>query len=174
MELALPPLSPGDPQAPDAVEAAERRAPARLLEYRPGALVAFPAHTTVGLVDNPPVVAVPGAPAHALGLVAWEGRQLPLLDLARLLGGDGEAQPSAGHVLVLAWQAAPGAPVQHGAVCAASLVRMTPGLVVPFLFFTGLYVLLAIAVVWLMRRQILASPDIEERPAVVTPLPQGA
>jgi cytochrome d ubiquinol oxidase subunit I len=52
-------------------------------------------------------------------------------------------------------------------------VTPMPGLVVPFLFFSGLYVLLTIAVVWLMRRQVLSSPDIEERPQPAHPLPQG-
>jgi cytochrome bd-type quinol oxidase subunit 1 len=49
-----------------------------------------------------------------------------------------------------------------------------PGLVVPFTFFSLLYVALSVAVVWLMRRQILKSPDIEERPPLAVPLPQGA
>ena len=64
--------------------------------------------------------------------------------------------------------------VIQGVMRTSEAVTPMPGLVVPFLFFSGLYVLLAVAVVWLMRRQVLSSPDIEERPGVVTPLPQGA
>jgi cytochrome bd-type quinol oxidase subunit 1 len=33
-----------------------------------------------------------------------------------------------------------------------------PGLVIPFLFFTLLYIALSAAVVWLLRRQIIESP----------------
>ena len=46
-----------------------------------------------------------------------------------------------------------------------------PGLVVPFTFFSLLYCLLTVAVVWLMYRQIAKSPTAEDwhrinRPAV--------
>lgn len=104
---------------------AEVRAPARLLEYRWGSFVAFPAHTTIALIDSPAVVEVPGAPYDCLGLIEWQGRRLPLLDLDALLRAYPDADtPSAGHVLVLAWQEAPGRPLQYGAVCARLLVRM--------------------------------------------------
>ena len=104
---------------------AQLRAPARLLEYRRGGFVAFPAHTTIALVDSPTVVPVPGAPYYCVGLIPWEGRQLPLLDLSTLLRAYPGAQPPpTGHVLVLAYQSAPGRPLDYGAVCARSLVRM--------------------------------------------------
>ena len=61
----------------------------------------------------------------------------------------------------------------NGVMRTAEAVTPMPGLVVPFTFFTLLYVALAVAVVWLMRRQILRSPDIEARPSAA-PLPQGA
>lgn len=113
--------------APMAAEmgAGEVRAPARLLEYKRGCFVAFAAHATIGLVDNPTVVPVPGAPYYCLGLMPWQGRQLPLLDLNTLLRAypDTDAPP-AGHVLVLAYQGAPGEPLEYGAVCAPWLVRM--------------------------------------------------
>jgi hypothetical protein len=103
----------------------EPRAPARLLEYKRGCFVAFPAHATIGLIDSPTVVAVPGAPYYCLGLMAWQGRQLPLLDLNTLLRAYPEKDaPPTGHVLVLAYQIAPGQPLQYGAVCAPWLVRM--------------------------------------------------
>lgn len=104
---------------------AEPRAPARLLEYRWGSFVAFPAHTTIALIDNPAVVEVPGAPYYCLGLIEWQGRRLPLLDVNALLRAYPEPDPpAAGHVLVLAWQEAPGRPLEYGAVCARLLVRM--------------------------------------------------
>ncbi len=123
MELALAPPVPDEPDVMPA--SADPHAPARLLEYRRGGFVAFPAHTTIGLVDSPPVVAVPGAPGYCLGLMPWEGRQLPLLDLATLLrAAPGGEPPAPGHVLVLAWQSAAGRPLEYGAVCAHSLVHL--------------------------------------------------
>lgn len=108
-----------------AAAATELRAPARLLEYRPGRHVAFPPHTTVALVDSPAVVPVPGVPYYCVGLMAWQDRQLPLLDLNTLLRAypDGEPAPT-GHVLVLAYQRAPNEAPDYGAVCARSLVEM--------------------------------------------------
>jgi len=104
---------------------AEPRAPARLLEYKWGSFVAFPAHTTVALIDSPPVVEVPGAPYYCCGLIGWQGRWLPLLDLNALLRAYPEREaPASGHVLVLAYQEAPGRPLEYGAVCARLLVRM--------------------------------------------------
>jgi hypothetical protein len=103
----------------------EPRAPARLLEYKRGCFVAFPAHATIALIDNPAVVSVPGAPYYCLGLMAWQGHQLPLLDLNTLLRAYPDPEtPPAGHVLVLAYQSAPGQPLRYGAVCAPWLVRM--------------------------------------------------
>jgi len=64
--------------------------------------------------------------------------------------------------------------VVQGVMRTADAVTPMPGLVVPFTFFTLLYVVLSVAVVWLMRRQIMKSPDFEERPPLAAPLPQGA
>lgn len=123
-ELEWPPdagAAPG-PHEPDGLEP---RAAARLLEYRRGACVAFAAHTTIALIDSPAVVPVPGAPYYCVGLIEWQQRQLPLIDLHTLLRAypDGEPPPT-GHALVLAYQAAPGQPLEYGAVCARSLVQM--------------------------------------------------
>ena len=114
-----------DLEPPPEAAPREARTPARLLEYRHGGFVAFPAHTTVGLIECPPVVAVPGAPYYCRGLVAWQERRLPLLDLHTLLRAyPAPNEPPIGHVLVLAYQSAPGLPLDYGAVCARSLVRM--------------------------------------------------
>ncbi|HET7598879.1 MAG TPA: cytochrome ubiquinol oxidase subunit I [Gemmatimonadales bacterium] len=48
-----------------------------------------------------------------------------------------------------------------GVLRTADAVTPMPGLVVPFTFFTLLYVALTAAVVWLMRRQILETPPAE-------------
>ena len=102
----------------------EVRAPARLLEYRRGGYVAFAPHVTVGLVNQPQLITVPGAPYYGLGLIAWGGTHIPLLDLASLLRAfpKGKA-PAIEHVLVLAFQREPGRALEHGAVCAPYLVR---------------------------------------------------
>jgi hypothetical protein len=123
MEMQLPSgledLLTSDDSVPDVP-----RATAYLLEYSKGHYFAFPAHTGVELVEQPRVVAVPGMPYFCLGLIAWQGRQLPLLDLAKLMAGP-IAQghpPLIGHVLVLAYQTAPGRALEYGAVCAPSLI----------------------------------------------------
>jgi cytochrome d ubiquinol oxidase subunit I len=64
--------------------------------------------------------------------------------------------------------------VIQGVMRTADAVTPMPGLVVPFTFFSLLYLALSVAVVWLMRRQIMKSPDIEERPPLAAPLPQEA
>lgn len=64
--------------------------------------------------------------------------------------------------------------VVHGVIRTADAVTPMPGLVVPFLLFTLLYIGLAAAVVWLLRRQILESPREPERRAVPAGVPQGA
>jgi chemotaxis signal transduction protein len=120
MQFTVDDVQPAQHAAPD-----EPRTPARLLEYRHGAFVALPAHTTMGLIECPPVIAVPGAPYYCRGLIAWQDRLLALLDLGTLLRAYPEPnEPPIGHVLVLAWQSGPGAPLEYGAVCARSLVRM--------------------------------------------------
>jgi cytochrome d ubiquinol oxidase subunit I len=59
--------------------------------------------------------------------------------------------------------------VIQGVMRTADAVTPMPGLIVPFLFFTALYVALAVAVVWLLYRQIIRSPRIEERDVGIAP-----
>jgi len=98
-------------------------APARALSYAPGRDAAFAEHCAVALMETPPIHEVPGAPIHCLGLIEWTGHLIPLIDLRKLVDREsGASQTMPGHVLVLAWQAAPGEALQYGAVCAPSLV----------------------------------------------------
>ncbi|NKE66368.1 chemotaxis protein CheW [Ramlibacter sp. RBP-2] len=115
-----------DDAPPDAADgSAPFTAPARLLEYRRGGFVAFAPHTTMALLEEPPVTPVPGAPYYCVGLIPWQDGHVPLLDLNTLLQACPPSEPAPlGHALVLAWQAAPGAPLEYGAVCARSLVQM--------------------------------------------------
>jgi cytochrome d ubiquinol oxidase subunit I len=51
--------------------------------------------------------------------------------------------------------------VIQGVLRTADAVTPMPGLVVPFLGFTLLYIVLSVAVIWLLRRQVLMAPDID-------------
>lgn len=63
----------------------------------------------------------------------------------------------------------------QGVLRTAEAVTPMPGLVVPLTFFTLLYVALAVAVVWLLYRQIVRSPDVDEwQRTYVPPVLQGA
>jgi cytochrome d ubiquinol oxidase subunit I len=48
--------------------------------------------------------------------------------------------------------------VVYGLLRTADAVTPMPGLIVPFLTFTVLYIFLAVIVVWLLWRQVVASP----------------
>jgi len=97
-----------------------------LLPYAANAHIALPVHAGVELVEQPQVVPVPGMPHFCRGLVAWQGRQLPLIDLQAYLHQPAAAPVATpySHVLVVAYQGAPGQPIEYGALCAPLLVRM--------------------------------------------------
>lgn len=124
MDMQLPVLAEAPGQAAPAGPR-EASALACLLAYAPQAYVALPVHAGVELVEQPRVVAVPGMPHFCRGLVAWQGRQLPLIDLQAYLYGP-DAAPSApySHVLVVAYQTARNQPIEYGALCAPFLMRM--------------------------------------------------
>lgn len=106
---------------------AGREAPALacVLEYALGSFIALPVHAGVELVESPRLVPVPGMAHFCRGLVAWQGRQLPLIDLQAYLGGaDAPAAFPFSHVLVVAYQVAPGVAIDYGAFCAPFLIRM--------------------------------------------------
>jgi cytochrome d ubiquinol oxidase subunit I len=62
----------------------------------------------------------------------------------------------------------------YGVMRTADAVTPMPGLVVPFTFFTLLYCLLTVAVVWLMFRQIAKSPSDEDWQRIYTPVLRDA
>jgi chemotaxis signal transduction protein len=96
---------------------------ARLVEYAHGCLAALPPHTTIELVENPVAIEVPGAAYYSLGLLAWQGRHIPLIDLDTLLRAyakDDQAKPPR-YALVTAFQRSPGSPVDYGAIALAKL-----------------------------------------------------
>src|SRR5258705_6984376 len=53
----------------------------------------------------------------------------------------------------------------HGIMRTAEAVTPIPGLVVPFLVFTGLYAGLGVVVAWLLHQQVLRSPEATEEDA---------
>jgi cytochrome d ubiquinol oxidase subunit I len=62
----------------------------------------------------------------------------------------------------------------QGVLRTRDAVTPMPGLVVPFVFFTLLYIALAVAVVWLLRRQILQSPTHDDLPSRLVEDPRHA
>ncbi len=110
----------GDVVAPvqDAVSVNEEAwVPARLLPYRRERYVAVAVHATVEILEGPRIVHVPGGARHCHRLVRWRGRWLALLELDKLLQTHpsvDSAQPRP--VLVVAYQPAPGHPVEHAAL----------------------------------------------------------
>jgi cytochrome d ubiquinol oxidase subunit I len=55
----------------------------------------------------------------------------------------------------------------HGVLRTADAVTPMPGLIVPFLGFTTLYLALSVAVIWLLRRQVISSPSAAKAAAEV-------
>ncbi|MDO5691446.1 MAG: chemotaxis protein CheW [Pseudomonadota bacterium] len=103
------------------------RATARLLEYAPGHYVALPPHATLEVVEQPTVVPVPGAPYYAHGLMAWQGTWIPLIHLESIVRAyvSVPLPPIPRYCLVTAYQAAPGAEIQHGAIALPRLPQFT-------------------------------------------------
>ena len=126
MDMPAPELQ-VDPARTAGVHGPDGVALACVLEYAAGEQIALPIHAGVELVEQPRVTAVPGMPHFCLGLLHWQGRRLPLVDLQAYL----EALPGMlplprhpAHVLVVAYQVARGQPIEYGAFCAPKLVRM--------------------------------------------------
>ncbi len=62
----------------------------------------------------------------------------------------------------------------QGVMRTADAVTPMPGLVVPFTLFTLLYIALAVAVTWLLYRQVIQSPTVREgQQAITTPVTHG-
>ena len=91
--------------------------PAQLLPYQRDRHIALPVHTTIELLDQFHVVAVPGAAYYCNGLTKWQGQWLPVLDLhAQLHAYRMEHAPKTRYLLVVAYQMAPREPLCHGAL----------------------------------------------------------
>ena len=97
------------------------QATARIVHDRGSLRFALPTHTTQEIVELPKTVPVPGAPRHALGLMAWQGTHIPLIDVAVRLGAGLPRAKQPRYALVVAMQEAPGAPIEHGALALDTL-----------------------------------------------------
>jgi hypothetical protein len=100
---------------------------AQLLQYERGSCVALPIHTTIELLDQPRVIAVPGAAYYCDGLTRWQGQWLPVLDLHALVHAyRKEHAPKTRYVLIVAYQTAPREAVRHGAIALPVLPGSVP------------------------------------------------
>ncbi len=96
--------------------------PASVLFFDARKRVALAPHSAMELVEQPEIMTVPGCSYYALGLMKWQGQHLAVLDLASLLNA--YAKPSrsrARHALVVAYQSAPGQPLEYGALACVEL-----------------------------------------------------
>lgn len=74
------------------------------------------------LPDTPPLFPVMKAPSHCREVFLWEGRVLPLFDVARWLG-ESSAPGEDEHVGLFRYRPAPGAPLGYGALLIAGAPR---------------------------------------------------
>jgi chemotaxis signal transduction protein len=90
-------------------------ASARLIDDGQGGRLALPVLCTLELIDAPRVVSVPGGSPHARGLLQWQGRWLPLVDLG--------APSAARYALVVALGGSADGMARHGAIALSNLPR---------------------------------------------------
>lgn len=103
------------------------QAPARIVSYARGKLIAFAPHATQELIEQPQCVHVPGAAYYAYGLLHWQERWLPLIHLESVLRAypafDASVPPP--YALVLAYQTAAYQPLQYGAIAVTDIPYAT-------------------------------------------------
>ena len=104
---------------PEALDGASAM-PARILTTRGGAKFALSAGVTLEVVERPEAIRVPGSAPHALGLLAWRERRIPLIDPDGALGVPCKTTP-ARYALVIAFEETPGVPAEHGALALEQL-----------------------------------------------------
>lgn len=105
-----------DEDAPFALPAPT--AAARTVSYARNKRVAFAPHATQELLENPQWMTVPGGAYYARGLLHWQNRHIPFIDLESLLLAYPafDAQAPVPYAMVLAYQTAPHEPLQYGAI----------------------------------------------------------
>ncbi len=111
MEIELPVTASEAPEAGPQVMA-------RLVKYGHERHIALPLHTTYALIEQPTVWRVPGAAHYAYGIVSWEDKLLPLIDLDVLLhtGSNAVSLTTPRYALVVAFQRVAFGPLEYGAI----------------------------------------------------------
>jgi chemotaxis signal transduction protein len=75
------------------------------------------------LASDVKIMPLPLTPAYSLGVLAWREQMIPVIDIGRLLSNPGAELPAMTGVMVLAYQQAPGEPIEHGAIVLRSAPR---------------------------------------------------
>ena len=127
MDIDIQPIAaipPGD-RKENTPRAPHLRTPARLIEYARQRYVALAPHATIELLDNPSLARVPGSAYYLRGLLKWQGRWIPAIDLHTLLRAYANYVPvRLPYVLVVAYLAAARRDLQYGALALPALPQM--------------------------------------------------
>lgn len=99
-----------------------KRTWARLIDDGCGGLAALPVRAALEVLDGERPVPVPGGARHGSGLLQWQGRWLPAIDLGRLVHG-APAREDLRFTLVVAFQEPGDARARHGAIMLGALPR---------------------------------------------------
>jgi len=95
------------------IQQSQERPNAWLLDFGQTLRAAVGLRVLLQIVDGPRLHSVPCTPPHCRSVLPWQGRLLPVLDLAVLLG----SQPQQPHLLaVAAYQERLGEPTRFGAL----------------------------------------------------------
>ena len=93
-------------------KANELRPNAWLLDFGQTLRAAVGMRVLMQIVDNPRLHAIPRTPQHCHSVINWQGRLLPVVDMAVILGNAPQKQ----HLLAVAgYQEHPGEPTRFGA-----------------------------------------------------------
>ncbi len=75
------------------------------------------------LATDVKIMPLPLTPAYSLGVLVWREQMIPVIDIGKLLNSPGAELSAMTGVMVLAYQQAPGDPIEHGAVVLRSAPR---------------------------------------------------
>lgn len=103
----------------------ESTAMAFLIEYGSGRYIALPPHVTYALIEKPAFLTVPGVADYAYGLLVWQGRYLPFIDLNTFLHVDSrlDLNSAPNYALIVAYQSFPHCSLEYGAIALPTLPR---------------------------------------------------
>ncbi len=82
---------------------------ARLLPYAENQFLTMPTHTLLELIELPQIIALPASEKFVYGLLAWQGKLIPVIDLAVFINPElDKADNQIDFVLIVAYQQANG------------------------------------------------------------------